>query len=213
MSTEEARVQQLVAALLAVDRVAVHRLLAGAEQALAPVQQVEQLVVPALERIGSGWEEGRISLSQVYVSGRLCEEQMDALLPPAEQARKPTPPLALAVLEDFHLLGLRLVYSTLRASGFAPVNYGRVALDPLVERVRRDGVRVLLVSTLMLPAALRVKDLTARLQIESPQTRVAVGGAPFRFDDQLWQQVGAHAMGRSASDAIRLVEQLSQQAP
>jgi methanogenic corrinoid protein MtbC1 len=35
-----------------------------------------------------------------------------------------------------------------------------------------------------------------------------VGGAPFLFDDQLWQEVGADAMGKSASDAVAIVERL-----
>ena len=41
---------------------------------------MEKLVVPALERIGAGWEQGRVALSQVYMSGRICEELVDTLL-------------------------------------------------------------------------------------------------------------------------------------
>jgi hypothetical protein len=33
-----------------------------------------------------------------------------------------------------------------------------------------------------------------------------VGGAPFRFDDQLWREVGADAMGLSASDALKILD-------
>jgi methanogenic corrinoid protein MtbC1 len=35
-----------------------------------------------------------------------------------------------------------------------------------------------------------------------------VGGAPFLFDDQLWQEVGADAMGSSAVEAVAIVERL-----
>ena len=197
-------VLELEAALLSVDRVAVQKLLdpRGGEIGL---DRVEQLIVPALESIGRGREEGKVSLSQVYVSGRLCEEMVDALLEPVVRNPEGPPTVALTVLDDFHLLGLRIVYTALKASGRAPINYGRMALEPLVERVRRDGVGLLLVSTLMLPAALRVKELTARLRAERLETRVAVGGAPFRFDEKLWREVGADAVGLSAADAIQIV--------
>ena len=35
--------------------------------------------------------------------------------------------------------------------------------------------------------------------------RVIVGGAPFLFDDKLWREVGADAMGRNAAEAVALV--------
>ncbi len=205
---EERRlIKDLEAALLAVDHVAVKELLSpGDEPAL---DRVEQLMVPALERIGNNWELGKASLSQVYVSGRMCEEVVDTLLPSLNDQRGERQRVALTVLEDFHLLGLRIVYSVLRASGRAPLSYGRMALEPLVERIKQDDIHLLLVSTLMLPAALRVKDLTARLRDEGLQTRVAVGGAPFCFDTELWREVGADAMGRSATDAIGIVDRLA----
>jgi len=35
---------------------------------------------------------------------------------------------------------------------------------------------------------------------------VIVGGAPFRFDPQLWKEIGADAMAYSAADAIAVIE-------
>jgi methanogenic corrinoid protein MtbC1 len=145
----EARIQQLEQALLSLDRVGVEKLLAGPAGQLSPLQELEDLVVPALERIGQGWEEGRVALSQVYMSGRLCEELVDALLP-ASPGRIAHPPMAIAVLEDYHFLGMRLVYSVLRASGFELYNYGRQDVTSLVSRVRADGIEILLISVLML---------------------------------------------------------------
>lgn len=200
----------LEVALLGLDRLAVKRLLVEAAPALPPLQRIESLVVPVLERIGAGWEEGRISLSQVYMSGRLCEELVDLILPATDVTRRDFPPMAIAVLEDFHLLGLRIVYSALRASGFALRNYGRCDLDTLVGRTRSDGIRILLVSVLMLPSALRVKPLREALRQAGCDTRIIVGGAPFRFDPQLAAEVGADAWGLSAADAVEAVNRLAE---
>ena len=75
-------------------------------------------------------------------------------------------------------------------------------VDHLAEKAIHQGIEVLLISTLMLRSALRVKDLRKRLRDLGGDVKILVGGAPFRFDDQLFKDVDADAMGTSASDAM-----------
>jgi methanogenic corrinoid protein MtbC1 len=75
------------------------------------------------------------------------------------------------------------------------------------------GLRVLLVSTLMLRAALQVRHLVRLLQSAGSPVRVVVGGAPFRLDPGLWKEVGADAMGFTASDALPLLERYVKELP
>lgn len=170
---------ELEHALLASDRIAFRRMFLDARTAAPPVARVEQLIIPVLERIGAGWEAGTVSLAQVYMSGRLCEEVVDAILPPADPARTDFPPMAIAVLEDYHFLGLRLVYSSLRACGFSLANYGRCDADALIKRVIAENIRFLLISTLMLPAALRVRAV--RDGLREAGTRCALWSAARRI--------------------------------
>ena len=95
---------------------------------------VDQVVVPALEQIGLAWEKGDVALSQVYMSGRICEELVEQVLPPSDPDRKHQPRSAIVVLCDYHMLGKRIVYSQMRASGFELFDYGRMDVDELVER-------------------------------------------------------------------------------
>jgi methanogenic corrinoid protein MtbC1 len=203
--TDTADVDRFERALLSVDRLGARNILTESKADQTPIQLVESLVRPALERIGEGWEQGHVALSQVYMSGRMCEELVDSILPPGSSTRENQPKVAIAVLDDYHLLGKRIVYSALRASGFEILDYGQVEVDGLVRRVRDDGVQVLLISTLMLPSALHVRELRSRLDQVGLDVKIVVGGAPFRFDDQLWREVGADAMGRNASDAIGII--------
>lgn len=178
------------------------------------LQCIEKLIIPVLERIGEGWKHGRVALSQVYMSGRICEELVDTVIPPGDPARNDQQNIAITVLEDYHLLGKRIIYSALRASGFEVRDYGRMEVEGLCRRVKDDRIRVLLVSTLMLPSALRVKELRLRLKELAPGTgnhvKIIVGGAPFRFDDQLWQEVGADAVGNNAFDAVNIITRLTE---
>ena len=84
----------------------------------SPFEIASEMISQTLQRIGDGWEEGKLSLSQVYMSGIICEGIIDKILPPSDPNRKDQPKMAIAVFEDYHLLGKRIIFSTLRASGF-----------------------------------------------------------------------------------------------
>lgn len=173
-----------------------------------PIRTVETLVLPALEQLGDAWHRGEVALSQVYMSGRFCEQLVDRVLPPSDPDRKSQPRSAVTTLCDTHELGKRIVYAVMRASGFEIYDYGRTTVDGLVARARRDRVRILLISVLMLPSALRVRQVVDLLKADGCDIRIVVGGAPFLFDRNLWREVGADAMGVSASDAVELVGQM-----
>lgn len=200
-------VESLETALLAVDRISAARIVHDACIHHTSVQCLETLVVPALENIGRKWESGTVALSQIYMSGRICEELVDRMLPDGDPNRVIQPKIAIGVLEDHHTLGKRIVFSVLRAGGYNLVDYGQgITVNDLVRTVIRDDVDILLISTLMLPAALRTKEAISRIKKEKPKTRVIVGGAPFNFDPALWKEVGADAMGHTASETLEIIK-------
>ena len=204
----ETYIAQFRDALESLDRAQADALFQRALQQYSPIAAVEKLVVPALEQIGTAWHEGSVALSQVYMSGRFCEALVERVLPASDPDRKHQPRSAIVVLSDYHDLGKRIVYSVMRASGFEVFDYGRLDVDELVERAVADRLRVLLISVLILPSALKVREVCTQLKARGADIKVVVGGAPFLFDDQLWREVGADAMGKSAADAVAIVERL-----
>lgn len=192
-------------ALLSMDRLAIEKLLTIEMQRRSPINFVEEVIVGALERIGEGWEQGTVSLSQVYMGGRLCEQLVDNILPPAAPERKHQPKMAICTLSDHHKLGKSIVYSILRASGFELADYDTVDVFELVEHVKNDQIEILLISVLMLPSALKIKEVKKLLTANLLDVKIIVGGAPFRFDDNLWKEVGVDEMCRNASDVSRVV--------
>ncbi|MDO9325782.1 MAG: cobalamin-dependent protein [Methanoregula sp.] len=198
-------------ALISVDRVRAGRIVRDSCTAGSPFICLESLIVPALEEVGRRWEAGEVALSQVYMSGRICEEIVDSMLPVGDPRRVDQPKMAIVVLEDHHTLGKRIVLSVLRAGGYEVTDYGQgISVDQLVDLVTRDKVIILLISTLMLPSALRVKEAIARIKKILPGTKIIVGGAPFLFDPLLWKEVGADAMGHAASDTLILVREMAE---
>ncbi|MDM8567522.1 cobalamin-dependent protein [Candidatus Halobeggiatoa sp. HSG11] len=198
--------EEFETALLSLNKMAAKNLISEIAQAEGAMQCVEKVVIPVMEQIGSKWEDGNVALSQLYMSGRICEEIVDAILPAIDPARKRQPNMAIVVFNDYHFLGKRIVYTMLRASGFELKDYAQTTdIEELVLKVQNDDIKVLLVSVLMLNSALRIKDLIEKLKVDSPKTKVIVGGAPFRFDENLWQEIGADAMGKNASEAVKIV--------
>ena len=119
-----------------------------------------------------------------------------------------TPNIALVLLEDYHALGKMIVKSSLIASGHSVIDLGRMNVDEIVASVKEKDIKILLVSVLILPSALLVKELRKRFDLEHLETKIVVGGAPFRLDKNLWKEVGADDYGTVASDSIHIVDHL-----
>lgn len=210
-SPEHIEVEALAHALLALDKFEVRRILAQAADVFQPIQIIEKLAAPAMKKIGEQWSLGKVSLSQVYMSGRICEEFISPIVFSEGAPIRNQPAIAIAVLEDYHSLGKKIVAAFLRANGFKIIDYGHMTVDELVRQTLKDNISVLLLSTLMLPSALKVKTVRQRLNAEAAsatsncKVKVVVGGAPFLFDTELWKEVQADAMGRNASEAIDVI--------
>ncbi len=201
---------QFLDALLSVDRVRARQVLSDLESHITPLEQIDGIIVPSLDRLGLMWEKGTAALSQVYMAGRICEELVEEMLPPMSPDRKSRPRMAVSVLHDHHGLGKRIVYSLVRAGGYEILDYGRRTVDELIEMIERDHIEILLVSVLMLPSALKIRELKQRLARNlSSQTLIVVGGAPFRLDPDLAAEVGADAVGRDASDIMEIARKLA----
>ena len=204
----ENRIDELVQSLLDVNRINSIAILNDCNNEIESLDLIEKLIVPVMKRIGDGWESGTVALSQVYMSGKLIEEWVNTILPTSDSKRKNQPNMAIAVLEDYHMLGKRIIYSILRASGFNLRDYGHVNVSELVNKIKEDKLEVILISTLMLPSALKIKILKEELRKNDVAVKIIVGGAPFRFDNQLWKEVGADAEVINANDTISIIEEV-----
>jgi methanogenic corrinoid protein MtbC1 len=195
-------------ALIKLDRESARQIISESAHNTTAIETASILVTSALDSIGRGWEEGRYSLSQVYLSGLICKEIVDRILPPKAPERMDQPPMAIGVFGDYHMLGKRIIYSTLRAGGYELMDMGNgLSTMKVLEFVKTNRISILMLSTLMLPSALKIKELTEMLG--GSGVKVVVGGAPFRFDPNLWKEVGADATGKNPEEALAIVNELS----
>lgn len=198
-----------VESLLSVDRRAAQRVFERARADAACADVMECLVVPAMEAVGDAWAQGAASLSQVYMGARICQSLVESMPHPSKTLREAQPRLAVAVFGDGHSLGKRLVLLSLRSAGYEALDLGaQQTSEELVAACAEHNIQILFISVLMLRAALAVAELKAALAQAGRDTKLVVGGAPFRFDADLWREVGADRFGYSASDATRILAEL-----
>jgi methanogenic corrinoid protein MtbC1 len=196
-------------ALMRVDRIEAEKIFKSSFKDAEDFKYLEEIVISALNVIGEDWDKGYASLAQVYMSGIICENLMDEYLPKVSIARKNLPKIGICVLQDFHTLGKRIVSSIVKSGGYELIDFGP-GLSPkdIVEKVEEEDVDIILISTLMLPAAIKVREVKQLMQEKDLKTKIVVGGAPFRLDKNMWKIVGADASGDTASDVLKIIEGL-----
>lgn len=192
-------------AILELNRLDAMRLHDVVEESERDIDFIEDVMVPVLEEIGDGWENGENALSQLYMSGKICEEIIDSKFVIPDTSSVDNPAIAIVTL-DYHTLGKKIVYSLLKVYGYEILDYGHGINDEtLVKKVIEDKIEILLISVLMLSSALRVKDVVKQLRDKGMKTKVLVGGAPFRFDKNLWKEIEVNAACRNAKEADAII--------
>ncbi len=87
-------------ALIDVDAPGAEKLFKAGIKSTSPLEFMDDVMVPAIENIGSRWDEGKIALSQMFMATRISEKLVNDLPPPAP-VREGQPKLAI-----FFILGL-----------------------------------------------------------------------------------------------------------
>lgn len=204
-----ASILELEKALLHINRVKAEEIVRCIYKGPENLHALENLMIGTLEKMGTAWENGEVSLAQEYMASIICEDLIEKYLPLSECPRKNVPKMAIGVLKDHHGLGKRMVYAVLRAAGFELLDFGlALSVDEMVHKTIDSQVEILLISTLMYPSALKVAEVKGQLDAAGAGTKIIVGGAPFRLDAELWKTVNADATGRDASEIVGIIEEM-----
>lgn len=197
-------------ALRSADRVRANRTIGRAlDKGYAPEQVLDQVVATALNALGQGWEDGSVSLTQVYMGGRIAEEVINGVLPQFAQPAVPLGKVVIGTLGDHHGLGQRIVAAFLVVAGMQVISLGLgVAPADFVQRAKEEAADLIAISVLMYPSALQVRRVRELLDQERLPIPLLVGGAPFSLDRTLWQRVGASAMGSNPAEGVAVAKRL-----
>ncbi|KKM04327.1 hypothetical protein LCGC14_1765320 [marine sediment metagenome] len=123
--------------LLSLNRKKLKEFISNLENQYSSKIIINEFIIPALEHIGVLWESGDVALSQVYMSGKLCEEIINEIFPKVEAVEIKGLKIGIAVLEDYHTLGMHIINSFLRTSGIKPIVYEiGIKVNSLIDKER-----------------------------------------------------------------------------
>ena len=186
---------------------------AKSAKALSESQDVLDIIaneiVPALDKVGKGFEEGSIFLPQLLMSAEAAKAAFDVLTPliKKEGVQKGEKIVLATVKGDIHDIGKNIVKVLLENYQFECIDLGKdVPPEAVVEAVKKDNIKLVGLSALMTTTVPSMEETIALLKKECPDTKVIVGGAVMTEDFS--KEIGADFYGRDAMEDVRIAQKL-----
>lgn len=170
----------------------------------------ERVLLPAEAEAGRMWHLGELTIGEEHFISETVRSTMSVVCQRATSrpARGVTVVVG-AVQHDRHDIGTRGACDLFELEGFRAVSLGGDVPSPdLVQAVHDWEAGVVVLSVAMCVHLPRAREAVGSLKAAYPQLRVIVGGAGFLGLDSLAERVGADALARTPSDAVRLAGDL-----
>jgi trimethylamine corrinoid protein len=182
----------------------------------SPEDVVFKLVIPAVEAMMSRIEKDPDSnLAQHFMTAQIAADVTERML---EKFSNPPQVIGRVVIGtaygDLHSLGKRIVIGCLKSLMVDVIDLGtNVSAEQFVDAAVTQDAQVIAVSAMMVHTAtsekgsLRVRALLKEKGLED-KIKLVVGGAPYRFDPELYSKVGADGWAPDGVTAAKIITQL-----
>ncbi|MBE6712689.1 MAG: homocysteine methyltransferase [Ruminococcaceae bacterium] len=181
-------------------------------QTKAPLDVVNSEIIPALNKVGVGFEEKRIFLPQLLMSAEAAKsafEVIKAALSETESTGKKAKFVLATVKGDIHDIGKNIVKLLLENYGFDVIDLGKdVAPNIFVEKVIEVKAPFAGLSALMTTTVPAMEETVRLLHKKAPWCKVIVGGAV--LTEEYAKTIGADHYAPDAMAAVRWAELIEQ---
>ena len=183
---------------------AVEALLADRE----PLEVINGCIIPALDRVGEGYERGTLFLPQLMASAEAVKAAFDVLRSRLPQGTGDKGTIILATVKgDIHDIGKNIVKMLLENYGYHIVDLGRdVGPETVVEAALRTGAPLVGLSSLMTTTAQNIAVTIRALREAGAQCKVMVGGAV--VTQSFADQIGADFYTKDAAQSAKVAAQV-----
>lgn len=177
----------------------------------SPQDIVDKHLIPALELVGEDYDKGKIYLPQLLSSAEAAKGAFEVVKIAIEKDSvelEDKLPIVLATVEgDVHDIGKNIVGVMLENFGYDVIDLGKnVPTEAILNAVKEHDVKLVGLSALMTTTVESMEKSIAALREHHPDVQVMVGGAVLTQDYA--DDIGAHAYGRDARDAVRIADRI-----
>jgi 5-methyltetrahydrofolate--homocysteine methyltransferase len=167
-------------------------------------------IIPALDRVGRGFEEKRIYLPGLLMSAEAANAAFSVI-------RERTPvsgtdngrSIVLATVKgDIHDIGKNIVKLIFESYGYKVIDLGRdVSKECILEALKTSGAELLGLSALMTTTLPAMEETVALVKKELPRVKIIVGGAV--LTGTYAKKIGADFYAPDAISAVRYVDEIN----
>ncbi|MBF0400461.1 MAG: cobalamin-dependent protein [Magnetococcales bacterium] len=185
-------------------------------QGVTAEEVVFKVVIPAIETMMSLIaSDPDANLAQHFMTSQIAVEVTEKMLPKFRNSPEVVGRVVIGTAHgDLHSLGKRIVMGCLKAMMVEVVDLGvNVSAEHFIDEAVRLDAQVIGISAMMVHTAMGeegCRKVRARLQERGLTDRIklVVGGAPYRFDPNLYQAVGADAWAEDGINAAKVIIEL-----
>jgi len=175
----------------------------------SPQQVVADVLVPALDSVGKGFENKTLFLPQLMKSAQAAQNAFNAIKEKLESEGKAHVSKGTVILAtvkgDIHDIGKNIVKIMLENYGFAVIDLGKnVSRETVLETVRNTGVHLVGLSALMTTTLPEMESTIALLHEYDPSIKVMAGGAV--LTTEYAQSIGADYYAADAMAAVQTAD-------
>lgn len=173
----------------------------------APMDIINGVIIPALDVVGRGFEDGTIFLPQLLMSAEAVKDAFETIKPHILSGRSPGKDsrrrIILATVKgDIHDIGKNIVKVLLENYGFDVLDLGR-DVDPeiIVNKIKSENIRLVGLSALMTTTVPSMAETIKLIRESGLDCAVMVGGAV--MTQEYADLIGADFYGADAMAAVR----------
>ncbi len=172
-----------------------------------PLDIINEMIIPALNEIGTAFEQGKAYLPQLLMSAETAGAAFDIVKTRINKSddQNGKKVVIATVKGDIHDIGKNIVKVVMESYGFEVIDLGK-DVDP--ERVLKAAVdnacTFVGLSALMTTTVPAMEETVKLLKAHIPHIRVMVGGAV--LTEEYASDIGADYYAKDAMDAVRIAQ-------
>ena len=179
------------------------------DNGVEPLSLVENEIIPALDRVGKGFEEKTVYLPSLLMSAEAAKAafaEIKKKMSGETEGENEKAKIVLATVHgDIHDIGKNIVRLLLENYGFGVIDLGRdVPPEDIVQSALTSGARLVGLSALMTTTVPAMEQTIKLLRERAPECKVIVGGAV--LNAEYAERIGADAYCKDAMQAVRYAE-------
>jgi 5-methyltetrahydrofolate--homocysteine methyltransferase len=181
---------------------------AKALETSAPLDVINQLIIPALNEVGDGFENKRVFLPQLLMSAEAAKSAFDVIKSKFSGggSSKKLKIVLATVKGDIHDIGKNIVKTLLENYSFEVIDLGRdVPEEKVVAAVKESGAQLVGLSALMTTTVSSMAETIKLLRRDCPDCKIVVGGAV--LTKEYADAIGADKYCKDAMETVRYAEE------